>query len=233
MDIELHVVGRLVAAALLGAVVGLEREASNQPAGLRTHLTVALGAALFGVISTVGFEEFETTQRATNIQFDVTRVASTTVTAIGFLGAGLIFRRGTTIHNLTTAASVWVVAAIGLACGVGDIGIGVTATVALLVALALLRAPRDVIRRYLAHDEQPVRIVLQVGESEEAVVAALRDLPGVEVRRMGLQRQDDALVVVAELRGAPHVDLHERLTPLAQRTDVRAMMVGVSDVGLE
>jgi putative Mg2+ transporter-C (MgtC) family protein len=233
MDIELHVVGRLVAAALLGALVGLEREASNQPAGLRTHLTVALGAALFGVISTVGFEEFQTTQRATNIQFDVTRVASTTVTAIGFLGAGLIFRRGTTIHNLTTAASLWVVAAVGLACGVGDIGIAFTTSVALLVALVLLRAPRNWIRRFFAHDAQPVRILLHTGLSDDGVTAALRGIAGIEVRRLGLEKEDDALVIVAELRADPKVDLHEQLTVIAHREDVRTLVVGVGDVGVE
>jgi uncharacterized membrane protein YhiD involved in acid resistance len=122
--------------------VGLEREVADHPAGLRTHLTVALGAALFGVISTLGFEEFRAGQQDVNIQFDVTRVASTVVTGIGFLGAGIIFRQGSTVHNLTTAASLWVMAAIGLACGVGDLAPAVVATAALLLSLRARGAAR-------------------------------------------------------------------------------------------
>src|SRR3546814_776993 len=76
---------RLIAAACLGAIVGIEREANDQPAGLRTHLTVALGAATFGMVSTLGFSEFVTGQRDVNVQFDVTRVASNVVVGIGFL----------------------------------------------------------------------------------------------------------------------------------------------------
>ena len=108
---------RLVTAAILGAVVGLERETSDQPAGLRTHLTVALGAAVFGVVSTLGFSEFTDGDGSGAVRVDVTRVASQVVVGVGFLGAGVIFRSGSTIRNLTTAASLWVTAAVGLAAG--------------------------------------------------------------------------------------------------------------------
>jgi putative Mg2+ transporter-C (MgtC) family protein len=232
MDLEPHVFGRVIAAAALGAVIGLEREAADQPAGLRTHMTVAMGAALFGVISTLGFDEFQTTQRATNIQFDVTRVASTVVMGIGFLGAGLIFRRGTTVHNLTTAASVWVVAAIGLSCGVGDIGPAVMTAAILVVALVVLRLPRQWIRDRFVHDTQTVRIVLRRDVSETGVIEALRAVPGVRVERVGLEKERFAPVIVTRLRADPSATLHERLTAIALRDDVETMVVGASvDVG--
>ena len=121
-EVSDEVAVRLLAALVLGALVGAEREATDQPAGLRTHIAVCLGAALFGVVSTLGFTEFAARRASTNFQVDVTRVASQVVVGIGFLGAGMIFRQGTAVRNLTTAASLWVVAAIGLAAGVGDIG---------------------------------------------------------------------------------------------------------------
>ena len=108
---------RLVVAVALGAIIGAEREATEQPAGLRTHIAVCLGAALFGVVSTLGFTEFESVRATTNIQVDVTRVASQVVVGIGFLGAGMIFTQGGHVTGLTTAAVVWTLAAIGAAIG--------------------------------------------------------------------------------------------------------------------
>jgi putative Mg2+ transporter-C (MgtC) family protein len=137
--LDADVVVRLLGATVLGGLVGVEREASDQPAGLRTHIAVAVGAALFGVISTLGFLEFDQLRANSTIQADVTRVASNVVVGIGFLGAGVIFRQGNNVRNLTTAASLWAVAAIGLACGVGDVTSGAVGTAVLLGGLVLLR----------------------------------------------------------------------------------------------
>ena len=226
MDVEMHMVVRLLVAAGLGALVGLEREVADHPAGLRTHLTVALGAALFGVISTLGFEEFRAGQRDVNIQFDVTRVASTVVTGIGFLGAGIIFRQGSTVHNLTTAASLWVVAAIGLACGVGDLAPAVVATAALLLSLVVLNYPRRGLRRHVAKDSDVVRIVLAEGASEQSALTALEDLPGLTVLRRSLEKDDGAYVIEAYVEAAPGVSLRGCVGELTRRDDVRTLRVG-------
>src|SRR5438067_11807121 len=109
----------LVAAALTGAI-GVEREIAGQPAGLRTHITVGLGAALFGLISVHGFDAYVAGRNTNNYQIDVSRVASQVVVGIGFLGAGAILKEGASIRGLTTAASLWAVAAIGLAAGLGS-----------------------------------------------------------------------------------------------------------------
>lgn len=100
---------RLLVAVLLGALVGYERERQGKPAGLRTHAMVALGAALFTVVSLYGFGE----------SADTSRVAAMIVSGIGFLGAGAILHERGGIQGLTTAASLWVTAAIGIAVGVG------------------------------------------------------------------------------------------------------------------
>lgn len=125
MDSTEDIVNLLVAAGLSG-LIGLEREWRDRNAGLRTHMLVGLGAALF-------------TMAGAELGTDPSRVAAQIVTGIGFLGAGAIFRSGETVKGLTTAAGLWTVAGIGLAAGSGLIALAVTATViALLILFALL-----------------------------------------------------------------------------------------------
>jgi putative Mg2+ transporter-C (MgtC) family protein len=226
VDWEWHIAARLLVGALLGAAIGVEREASDQPAGLRTHLTVSVGAALFGVVSTTGFSEFVTTQRASNYSIDPTRVASIVVSGIGFIGAGLIFRAGGAVHNLTTAASVWVVAAIGLSCGVGDFFAAEVTTVIVLLALVALRLPRRWIRAGLRTDIEAVRIVLRPDAPDAPVVAALRELPGVTVTGCALGKEDGAYVINARLRAERSVDLRQTISPLVRRDDVVTLSLG-------
>jgi putative Mg2+ transporter-C (MgtC) family protein len=120
---------RIAVAAGLGGVVGLERELDEKAAGLRTHMLVAVGSALFTLVGAYGFSDFPSGQ------VDPTRVAAQVVTGIGFLGAGLIFRQGFTIRGLTTAASLWLVAAIGMAAAAGFWKGAVIATIVALVSL--------------------------------------------------------------------------------------------------
>lgn len=130
MPPELEMALRLLLATGLGALIGYQRERARKPAGLRTHILIALGAALFTVVSVFGFDDTA----------DVARVAAGVVTGIGFIGAGVIIRglRGKEEHvaGLTTAASMWVTAAIGLAAGVGLYLAAIL--VAILVALVLM-----------------------------------------------------------------------------------------------
>ena len=120
---------RIGAAAGLGGVIGLERELDEKAAGLRTHMLVAVGSALFTLVGAYGFEDFPATS------VDPTRIAAQVVTGIGFLGAGIIFRQGFTIRGLTTAASLWLVAAIGMAAGAGFWKGAVITTVVALISL--------------------------------------------------------------------------------------------------
>lgn len=108
---------RLIVAAVLGGLVGFEREFSDQPAGLRTHLLVSLGAALFTIVGAYGVGPFFDAD--SDVRLDPTRIAAQVVSGIGFLGAGAILREGLTIRGLTTAAALWVAAAIGVATGFG------------------------------------------------------------------------------------------------------------------
>ncbi|MFT9485836.1 MgtC/SapB family protein [Tepidibacillus infernus] len=131
----LHILLRLSLAVLLGGVIGFEREQHNHPAGFRTHILVSLGSTLIMLISIYGFEPF---LHEENVRFDPSRIAAQVVAGIGFLGAGTILRHGFTVTGLTTAASLWVVAAIGLGIGAGFYFGAVVTTFFVLVSLAVL-----------------------------------------------------------------------------------------------
>jgi putative Mg2+ transporter-C (MgtC) family protein len=128
--------GRLLVAALLGGIVGLEREVKHHAAGLRTNILVALGACLFTILSLTAFAGSSRTP-------DSARVAAQIVSGIGFLGAGAVFRDKDRVRGLTTAAAVWLVAAVGMAAGAGDYFLAMITTILALVVLVLLRPVAD------------------------------------------------------------------------------------------
>jgi putative Mg2+ transporter-C (MgtC) family protein len=127
----------LVAAGLTGAI-GLERELRDRAAGLRTHMLVGIGAALFTIVSAYAWGDFRFST-ASGVVFDPTRIAAQIVTGIGFLGAGAIIRQGLSVRGLTTAASLWIVAAIGMAAGAGYYSAALIATGIVLVGLGPFR----------------------------------------------------------------------------------------------
>ena len=128
MSTELEIILRLLLAAGLAAAIGYQRERAGKAAGLRTHILIALGAALFTVTSIYGFA---------GGAFDPSRVAAGIVAGIGFIGAGVIFRgaRGDGVAGITTAASIWVTAAIGLAAGAGMCLIAIVTTLVTVIVL--------------------------------------------------------------------------------------------------
>src|SRR5205807_10055811 len=158
--------------------------------------SVALGACLFGIISAYGFHAFGRVPRNdSSYQVDVSRVASTVVTGIGFLGAGVIVKQGGTVRGLTTAGSLWVVAAIGLACGLGGYFVAVLTTAALLVALVALRIPRGWIQRRIVRRHTHVVITLSPGADAAEVIAALHHLDQVQVRSLSLRDLEDRRII--------------------------------------
>jgi putative Mg2+ transporter-C (MgtC) family protein len=144
---------RILVAAGLGAAIGLERELRDQPAGLRTHMLVALGSCLFTLVSAYGFNAFTTQPATLAVRADVTRVASQIVVGIGFLGGGAILRHGGTIRGLTTAATLWVVAAIGLAAGVGFYSSALIVTAVAIIALEGLKPLERLLDRKIKEEE--------------------------------------------------------------------------------
>jgi putative Mg2+ transporter-C (MgtC) family protein len=140
LETQLDLALRLTVGLVLGAVIGFERELHRQPAGFRTHSLVSLGAALFTVVSGFGFS---------GDLVDPTRIAAQIVSGIGFIGAGTILQYRGHIRGLTTAASLWSVAAIGTAAGAGLYVVAVVGSVLILVVLSILDRVEDIARRRL------------------------------------------------------------------------------------
>ena len=134
---------RLLLALILGFALGLEREITNKYAGLRTHILVCLGACVFTLLSIYGFPTFADgdnviVSQATGVR-DTARIAAQIVTGIGFIGAGTVLRNGPIIMGLTTAATLWIAASIGMACGAGLYDIAIICTIFSVAVLTLIR----------------------------------------------------------------------------------------------
>jgi putative Mg2+ transporter-C (MgtC) family protein len=146
--IQLEILGRLAIAAGFGAVIGIERELREQAAGLRTHILVCVGSCLFTIVGAVGFA-------GPSGSIDPSRVAAQIVTGVGFLGAGAILREGVSVRGLTTAASLWVVAAVGMAVGIGMYWASGVAVFVAIVSLWLLRPFRRRLRSFGDRESGP------------------------------------------------------------------------------
>jgi putative Mg2+ transporter-C (MgtC) family protein len=160
---------RLALAAALGGLIGVEREIREREAGLRTHLLVALGSALFTIVSAYGFHAFLASGQSV-VRADPTRIAAQIVTGIGFLGAGAIIRQGLSIRGLTTAATLWVVAAIGLAAGAGYYSAAVITTALVLVSLWPLRILAFRMLHRFRPEDGRLLVELPAGVSPGAVI---------------------------------------------------------------
>jgi putative Mg2+ transporter-C (MgtC) family protein len=188
---------RLTVAGALGAVVGFERELRDREAGVRTQLLVAMGSALFTMVSAYGFHEF-LTNGGNLVRTDPTRIAAQIVTGIGFLGAGAIIREGLSIRGLTTAATLWVVAAIGMAAGAGWYWPAVAATALTIFALWPLRILAYRLIERIKPEENRLVVELKEGQPVGPFLATLHD-----VRHFELDDEPDRRVVTLEL---PKVD---------------------------
>ncbi|HVC88518.1 MAG TPA: MgtC/SapB family protein [Gaiellaceae bacterium] len=191
------VIGRLAVAAALGGAIGVEREIRDREAGIRTHLLVALGAALFTIVSAYGFHAF-LASGVSAVSDDPTRIAAQIVTGIGFLGAGAIIREGLTVRGLTTAGSLWVSAAIGMAAGVGWYVPAVVTTLLTIFALWPLRLFAYRVIERVKPEENRLIVELQEGQSVAPLFAHLGDVSHFE-----LSEESDRRVVRLEL---PHID---------------------------
>jgi putative Mg2+ transporter-C (MgtC) family protein len=182
-----EIVIRVVLAAVLGGAIGAEREIREREAGLRTHLLVSVGAALFTLVSAYAWEDFSFSAQS-GVTFDPTRISAQIVTGIGFLGAGAIIRQGLSVRGLTTAATLWVVAAIGLASGAGYYWAAVVTTVLVLLTLWPLRIVAYELFVRFRPDDSRLFVELATGRGAAPVVEVLE---GLDVRIDGFRVDDD------------------------------------------
>ncbi len=213
-----------VAAALTGAI-GLERELRERAAGLRTHMLVGVGAALFTIVSAYGWSDFVFNRDQGTI-LDPTRIAAQIVTGIGFLGAGAIIRQGLSVRGLTTAAGLWVVAAIGMAAGAGYYTAALIGTGIVLVGLGPIRwlegAP---LIRDLRREGRALEILLHPGESIGGVLDVLHDRT-VRISRVEISDLDEGRQVRVEIDLPLGGAGSELVEDLARREDVTAVRWG-------
>lgn len=209
-------VGRIVLVLVLAGAVGVERELRDQEAGLRTHMLVGVGAALFVIVGNYSWSDLEF-GNAEGFMLDPSRVVAYVVTGVGFLGAGTIIKNGGSIRGLTTAASLWVVAAIGVAGGAGQYFLAVFATTVVLVSLWPVKG----IAHYLGLRRTGTRRLVVLLDAESKVGDALLTVEGTEVdlhsttvvdepggRRLEIElggRSGELLVALDRLSRAPGV----------------------------
>lgn len=187
---------RLLVATALGALIGFEREYHAKEAGVRTHLLVALGACLFMILSIYGFDFMLDRD---HVSFDPSRIASQVVTGIGFIGAGTIILQKQMVRGLTTAAGLWVTAAIGLACGAGMYVIAIVTAVIVLVSLGLINV-------FLPYVSQKERNVTFLAEDYDVMTEVLDNLREEKITVLNYEMHKDAeenngkMLVTIEIR---------------------------------
>jgi putative Mg2+ transporter-C (MgtC) family protein len=184
---NMELISRLVLAAALGSVIGIERERLSWAAGLRTHMLVSVGSALIMIVSAFGFAD---ALKADHVVLDPSRMAAQVVSGIGFLGAGSILLRGEIVRGLTTAASLWSVAAIGLAVGGGLYTAAIAATIIILIILAGIK-PLE--RRFLTFRQR--RQLTLLVERGKLTFHSLHDALGTSsprVKQFVVQQSDDS-----------------------------------------
>jgi putative Mg2+ transporter-C (MgtC) family protein len=210
---------RVGLAAVLGGAIGFERELREREAGLRTHLLVSVGAALFTMVSAYAWTDWRFSTEE-GLVFDPTRVAAQVVTGIGFLGAGAIIRQGLSVKGLTTAATLWVVAAIGMATGAGYYMAAAITTVLVLVSLWPLRIVAFRIAGRFRPEEGRLVIELPAGASAVSLLEAVEGA-GALVRSLEFEEEGDSRRVDLRVRIERGRSAATLLDALTQAQDVK------------
>lgn len=219
-----HITLRLVLALLLGGVIGFERERSSRAAGLRTHILVCLGSTLVMLLSMYGFAEFA---RLDNVRLDPARLAAQVISGIGFLGAGTILYTGKSITGLTTAASLWVVAAMGLAIGAGFYYAAGLACFFALISLFVLNL---VEKRYMYH-KQTRSLKLEAVDIPSLLgrVSQLLAGKGCEIQKLSVEEvpveedQEERILITLAVRLSKKAGVAETVEELMRLEGVRSV----------
>jgi len=207
-----------VLAAAFGGAIGIERELREREAGLRTHLLVSVGSALFTIASAYGFRDFLVSGGAL-VRTDPTRIAAQIVTGIGFLGAGAIIRQGLSVRGLTTAATLWVVAAIGLTTGAGYYSAAAITTSLVLVSLWPLRILAFRVMSRYRPETNRLLAQLPAGESPAPLIAALEEA-GARVQALEVSHEADRRTVIVDVTLPPQADAPAIVAKLSDVEDV-------------
>ncbi len=211
---------RLLIAAVFGGIVGMERGSGDRPAGFRTHILVCAGSALIMLVSMYGFEGFDKVPFEYPKNRDSARIAAQVVSGIGFLGAGTILHEGITVRGLTTAASLWMISAIGLATGAGMFSIGAAATI---ITFITLTAFHSVEKRFAVVNSKSDKKYIRVSSA---------NIPGIVARVATFLAQNDIKVKTINVQNSTLSDkvVLELYLKFSKETDLALIMDGLQQI---
>ncbi|WP_404450837.1 MgtC/SapB family protein [Virgibacillus necropolis] len=206
---------RVVVALLLSGLIGFERELKNHSAGFRTHILVGVGSCLMMLLSLYGFEAF--IESSDNIRFDPARIPSYVISGIGFLGAGTIMVNGMTIRGLTTAASIWTVAGLGLVVGAGMYSTAVFTTFVILLSLVFLNNFEKLFKKGIYSDL--IEIVALPGLQVNNIVSIFESYD-LTIKKVEIERIDkdtrNIFIKIDQNNGLDRVALFEEISKVDQ-----------------
>ena len=222
---QLPLILRIVVACLCGAAIGYERSVRQKDAGIRTHIIVALGAALMMIVSKYGFFDVVIHD---SVQVDASRIASTITTGISFLGAGVIFVRNASIKGLTTAAGIWATAGVGIAIGSGMYLIGI-------LAAALMIIIQIILHKYLRHIDNniasEIKVTLAGGNSSIDAFVDILEKNNLKVQSYSFNRYNDRVTFTLLVRTEAD-DMNFDKTIDYIRQDESVLALSIDDVTL-
>lgn len=176
---------------LLGSLIGIEREKSQHPAGLRTMILVCLGSTLFMFVP---YYVINDTFLGSNVNLDITRVAAGVITGIGFLGAGVIFKAGANVHGLTTAASIWIASSVGLLVAIGFYMLAIIATIVIVMVLHFFHT---IERDYFKYDlYSTLKIKIRYGRKVKQRIEQVLRRSEILISLNDFSKTDDGLLLV-------------------------------------
>jgi len=216
------IVIRLLIAIILAGLIGFERELNNHSAGFRTHILVGVGACLMMILSLFGFTAY--IDAYDNIRFDPARIPSYVISGIGFLGAGTIMVYGGTIRGLTTAASIWAVAGLGLVVGAGMYGPAVIATIIIIISLAFLNNFERLFRK--GKTTKLIEVVIQTKAKWTDVVAVIEKSNG-NIKNMEIKKvEETAHKALIEIEWKQEINMIQLFTEMAEVEHVLSVSAG-------
>ena len=222
---QLPMLLRIVVACICGAAIGYERSVRQKDAGIRTHIIVALGAALMMIVSKYGFFDVVIHD---SVQVDASRIASTITTGISFLGAGVIFVRNASIKGLTTAAGIWATAGVGIAIGSGMYLIGIVSTILMIIIQIILH-------KYLRHIDNivasEIKVTLAGGNASIDSFIAVLEQNNLKVQSYSFNRLDDKVTFTLLVR-AEAEDMNFEKTIGYIRKNENVLSLSIDDVTL-
>lgn len=223
LELQMQYVARMVLAGICGGAIGFERENRHKPAGLRTHVIVGVASALMVITSKYGFNDV----LGEYIKLDPARIAASVVTAIGFLGSGVIFARNKTVSGITTSAGIWATVGVGLAVGAGLFALGIAATVMVLtVELFFGRGLHFREERELANR---LNVDIKGGQKEMETLKGRIEALGFKIRRFEFTQKEQgiikATVYVTPPKGKSITGLLELKEDWIKNMEVRGQLV--------